>query len=213
MTASPGLESGPGTLGSGYFDAMYQAASDPWGFEDRWYERRKYALSLALLPAERYRSAFEPGCSIGVFSEQLASRCDALLCCDVAAAPVRAAAERTRGLPQVRVEQRELPGQWPAGRFDLIVFSELLYYFGEDDLERLLNHAAASLEPGGTLLAVHWRHPVADYPRSGDDVHQAIAAQLGLARLVRHAEPDFLAEVYLRSDGAPVSVAQATGLV
>jgi SAM-dependent methyltransferase len=213
MTASPGLESGPGTLGSGYFDAMYQAASDPWGFEDRWYERRKYALSLALLPAERYRSAFEPGCSIGVFSEQLASRCDALLCCDVAAAPVRAAAERTRGLPQVRVERRELPGQWPAGRFDLIVFSELLYYFGEDDLERLLNHAAASLEPGGTLLAVHWRHPVADYPRSGDDVHQAIAAQLGLARLVRHAEPDFLAEVYLRSDGAPVSVAQATGLV
>ena len=213
MTASPGLESGPGTLGSGYFDAMYQAASDPWGFEDRWYERRKYALSLALLPAERYRSAFEPGCSIGVFSEQLASRCDALLCCDVAAAPVRAAAERTRGLPQVRVEQRELPGQWPAGRFDLIVFSELLYYFGEDDLERLLNHPAASLEPGGTLLAVHWRHPVADYPRSGDDVHQAIAAQLGLARLVRHAEPDFLAEVYLRSDGAPVSVAQATGLV
>jgi SAM-dependent methyltransferase len=213
MTASPVLESGPGTLGSGYFDAMYQAASDPWGFEDRWYERRKYALSLALLPAERYRSAFEPGCSIGVFSEQLASRCDALLCCDVAAAPVRAAAERTRGLPQVRVERRELPGQWPAGRFDLIVFSELLYYFGEDDLERLLNHAAASLEPGGTLLAVHWRHPVADYPRSGDDVHQAIAAQLGLARLVRHAEPDFLAEVYLRSDGAPVSVAQATGLV
>jgi hypothetical protein len=23
----------------------------------------------------------------------------------------------------------------------------------------------------GPVLAVHWRHPVADYPRSGDDVH------------------------------------------
>jgi SAM-dependent methyltransferase len=214
VTAGPaGPGSGPVTLGPGYFDAMYQAASDPWGFENRWYERRKYALSLALLPAERYRSAFEPGCSIGVFSEQLASRCDALLCCDVAAAPVRAAAERTSGLPQVRVERRELPRQWPAGRFDLIVFSELLYYFGADDLDRLLNSAAASLQPGGTLLAVHWRHPVADYPRSGDDVHGVIAAQPGLARLVSHAEPDFLAEVYLRSDGAAVSVAQATGLV
>jgi len=39
-----------------------------------------------------------------------------------------------------------------------------------------------------------------------------LAAQPGLARLVRHAEPDFLAEVYIRTDGAPVSVAQATGL-
>jgi SAM-dependent methyltransferase len=190
--------SGPVTLGSGYFDAMYQAATDPWGFDSRWYERRKYALSLALLPAERYRSAFEPGCSIGVFAELLAA--------------ARAAAERTKDLPQVRVEQRELPGQWPAGRFDLIVFSELLYYFGDHDLELLLNNAVASLAPGGTLLAVHWRHLVADYPRSGDDVHGAIAAQPGLARLVSHAEPDFLAEVYIRSDSAPVSVAQATGL-
>jgi SAM-dependent methyltransferase len=209
--AGPG--SGPVTLGSGYFDAIYGAARDPWGFEDRWYERRKYALSLALLPAERYRSAFEPGCSIGVFSELLAPRCDALLSCDVAAAAARVAAERTRDLPQVRVERCELPGQWPAGRFDLIVFSELLYYFGDHDLEQLLKNAMASLQPGGTLLAVHWRHPVADYPRSGDDVHGAIAALPGLARLVSHAEPDFLAEVYIRSEGGPVSVAQATGLV
>jgi SAM-dependent methyltransferase len=192
---------------------MYRAANDPWGFENRWYERRKYALSLALLPAVRYRSAFEPGCSIGVFSALLAPRCDALLCCDVAAAAAQAAAERTRHFPQVRVERCQLPGQWPAGRFDLIVFSELLYYFGDHDLERLLKTAVASLQPGGTLLAVHWRHPVADYPRSGDDVHGAIAAQPGLARLVSHAEPDFLAEVYIGSDDAPVSVAQATGLV
>jgi hypothetical protein len=54
---------------------------------------------------------------------------------------------------------------------------------------------------------------VADYPRSGDDVHRVLGTRPGLARLVRHAEPDFLAEVYLRTDAALVSVAQATGLV
>ncbi|MFY9928607.1 MAG: SAM-dependent methyltransferase [Streptosporangiaceae bacterium] len=203
----------PVTLPVGYFDAMYQAAPDPWGFTDRWYERRKYAISLAQLPAERYHRAFEPGCSVGVFSQLLAPRCDALLSCDLAAAAVRAAAERTRDLPQVRVEQREIPRQWPSGRFDLIVLSEVLYYFGDHDLEQVLKHAAASLEPGGTLLAVHWRHPVADYPRTGDDVHRALARQPGLARLVSHTEPDFLAEVYIRTEGVPVSVAQATGLV
>ena len=54
----------PVTLPPAYFDAMYQGAADPWGFEDRWYEQRKYAVSLALLPAARYRRAFEPGCSL-----------------------------------------------------------------------------------------------------------------------------------------------------
>ncbi len=203
----------PVTLPVGYFDAMYEAAPDPWGFTDRWYERRKYAISLAQLPAERYHRAFEPGCSVGVFSQLLAPRCDSLLSCDLAAAAVQAAAERTSDLPQVRVEQREIPRQWPSGRFDLIVLSEVLYYFGDHDLEQVLKHAAASLEPGGTLLAVHWRHPVADYPRTGDDVHRALARQPGLARLVSHTEPDFLAEVYIRTEGVPVSVAQATGLV
>jgi len=148
-----------------------------------------------------------------VLTRMLAGRCDAVLSCDVAAPAVRAAARRTTDLPQVRVEQRELPGGWPAGRFDLIVFSEFLYYFGDHDLEQVLKNAVSALEPEGTLLAVHWRHPVADYPRSGDDVHRVLADCPGLGRLVRHSEPDFLAEVYIRTDGTPVSVAQATGLV
>ena len=92
------------------------------------------------------------------------------------------------------------------------MFSEILYYFGDDDLDQVLSCGVRALQPGGTLLAVHWRHPVADYPRSGDDVHQALAARPGLARLVSHQEPDFLAEVYIRTDATPVSVAQATGL-
>ena len=203
----------PATLPAGYFDAMYIGAADPWGFEDRWYEQRKYAISLAQLPAARYRRAFEPGCSVGVLTQLLARRCDALLACDVAEAAVRVAAARTRELPHVRVEQRDIAGPWPSGRFDLIVFSEILYYLGDHDLEQVLKNAAAALEPEGTLLALHWRHPVTDYPRSGDDVHHVLRGQPGLARLVRHTEPDFLAEVYLRTDGTPVSVAQATGLV
>jgi SAM-dependent methyltransferase len=203
----------PATLGPGYFDAMYDAAPDPWGFEDRWYERRKYAISLAQLPQRRYGRAFEPGCSVGVLTALLAGRCDRLLSSDVAAGAVQAAAQRTRDLPHVLVERRQIPQEWPAGRFDLIVFSEILYYFGDRDLEQVLDHGVGALRPGGTLLAVHWRHPVADYPRSGDDAHRALAARPGLARLVSHQEEDFLAEVYCRTDGRPVSVARATGLV
>jgi SAM-dependent methyltransferase len=200
------------TLDPGYFDQMYAASADPWGFTSRWYEKRKYAITLAMLPRERYGDAFEPGCSIGVLAQQLASRCDRLLSCDVAAAAVESAARRTAGCGHVRVEQRTLPRDWPDGNFDLIVFSEFLYYFGGDALPDILARAVGALTPGGTLLAVHWRHPVPEYPRSGDDVHGVLARQPGLARSAEHTEADFIAEVYLRTDGAPVSVAQATGL-
>jgi len=199
-------------MSADYFDQMYAAADDPWGFTTRWYEQRKYALTLAMLPEQRYASALELGCSIGVLTEQLAARCDELLAVDVAAAAVAAAACRVAGRPQVSVAQRAVPAGWPAGDFDLIVASEFLYYFGGDGLREVLELCRGALRPGGTLLAVHWRHPVAEYPRTGDSVHQALAALPGLARLAEHREPDFLAEVFQRRDGPAVSVAQATGL-
>ena len=105
-------------MGAGYFDAMYQAAPDPWCFEDRWYERRKYAISLAQIPDRRYRSAFEPGCSVAVLAAMLARRCDRLLSCHVAAAAVRAAARRTRDLPHVLIERRQRgPSRKPGLRY------------------------------------------------------------------------------------------------
>jgi SAM-dependent methyltransferase len=200
------------TMEPGYFDDMYAASPDPWGFTSRWYERRKYAITLALLPAARYRDAFEPGCSIGVLTSQLAGRCDRLLACDGAAAAVTEAARRNAAHEHVRVEQRALPQDWPPGRFDLIVFSEILYYFGDDDLAGVLSRAAGALAPGGTLIAVHWRHHVAEYPRSGDDAHAALGRQPGLARLAAYADPDFRAEVYRQGGEPPASVAQAGGL-
>ncbi len=45
------------------------------------------------------------------------------------------------------------------------------------------------------------------------DQGEPLAADPGLGRLAVHAEPDFLVEVYIRTEGMPASVAQATGLV
>ena len=44
-------------LPDGYFDQMYAEAADPWQLAGRWYERRKYAITMALLPYPRYRHA------------------------------------------------------------------------------------------------------------------------------------------------------------
>lgn len=199
------------SLDARYFDDMYAVSQDPWGFESRWYEARKYAVSAALLPAPRYERAFEPGCSIGVFTRMLAPRCDRLLAWELSAVAARTAATRTAGLPSVQVENRVIGADWPDGAFDLIVFSEILYYFGGSDLDRVLDLASASLRPSGTLLVVHWRHQVAEYPRGGDEVHEIVRARPQFGSLVRHVEPDFLADVLVK--GEAVSVADAEGLL
>ncbi len=200
------------TLDPGYFRDCYAASADPWGLAERWYEARKYAVSLALLPAERYGAAFEPGCSIGVLTAQLAARCDRLLACDAIPDATDSARKRTAALPSVQVETRVIPGDWPSGSFDLIVFSELLYYFGDGDLERVLGLATDALRPRGHLLAVHWRHPAPDHPRTGDEVHEVLAGHARLTRLAQYRDRDFTAEVYTHADGDLRSVAQAGGI-
>ncbi len=194
------------------FEAFYaEGGEDPWGFTDRWYERRKRAVTLAALPRDRFGRAFEPGCSIGVLTELLAARCDDVLATDVSDTAVTRARARTKHLDQVRVEQGAVPAQWPPGTFDLVVLSEVGYYCGPVDLDRLTRLAAASLAPDGVLVACHWRHRVEGYPLTGDQVHERLRAHSGLEVLAHHLEEDFVLDVLVRRPAT--SVARAGGLV
>lgn len=94
----------------------------------------------------------------------LAPRCDSLLSCDVSQVAVDAARMRLANLAHARMERRNIAENWPDGSYDLIVSSELGYYFDVDGLRLLITHAVASLAPGGTLVACHWRPVVDEYP-------------------------------------------------
>jgi SAM-dependent methyltransferase len=194
-----------------YFDDLYADSPDPWSLASRWYEQRKYALTVASLPRERYRRGFEVGSSVGVLTELLAARCHSLLSVDIAAAAVASTRERVGGLPHVETAQLAVPHQWPSGSFDLIVLSEVGYYLDVPTLGVLIDKAVEALDDDGSIIAVHWRHHVADYPLNGDTVHQAIRAHSRLSVLAHHEEPDFLLDVLVRSP--LTSVAEAAGLV
>ena len=200
------------SLPPSYFDDLYERDADPWRLASRWYEERKYALTLAALSRPRYRSAFEPGCSVGVLTAGLARRCDALLAWDVAAPAIEAARARTADEQGTTVACGQVPHDWPEGRFDLIVVSELGYYLSTAELDRVAERVSASLEPGGELVLVHWRHPVADYPLRGDDVHARFTDRAELTGLAHHHEADFLLDVLVRTPPAADSVAAREGL-
>jgi cyclopropane fatty-acyl-phospholipid synthase-like methyltransferase len=192
-----------------YFDQLFAGNDDPWAFRQRWYERRKRALTLALLTRPRYASIFEPGCANGELSVELAPRCDRLLCCDTAQAAVSLAQARLAGLAHAQVRQNRLPGQWPTESFELIVLSELCYYLDAADLDVLIDRVLASLTDDGQVLACHWRPTIEGCPQTAEQVHQRLQQRLGMPHLVRHHESDFLLDLWSR-DGT--SVATQEGL-
>lgn len=168
-----------------YFEELYRGDPDPWDLATSDYERRKYATTIAALERRRFRRALEPGCSIGVLTRALAPWCDDLLAIDAAPRAVEAARARLAGLGNVRVERRSVPGQMPAGPFDLIVCSEVLYYWDRPALAGVWRALRDALAPGGCLLAVHWRGPVRHYPLGGDAVHDLLRAEPGDLRVGR----------------------------
>ncbi|MBO0930149.1 class I SAM-dependent DNA methyltransferase [Fibrella aquatilis] len=174
------------TLTPDYFDAVYRANEDPWQFASSPYERDKYAATVAALPKAVYDSAFEIGCSIGVLTQQMAPRCRQLLAVDVNEAALKQARQRLAGQPQVRFAQMVLPGEFPDEMFDLILLSEVGYYWSMDDLLKAQAKIIAHLRPGGHLLLVHWTPPVHDYPLTGDEVHEAFMVKTGPGQPLRH---------------------------
>ncbi|SDW59512.1 Nodulation protein S (NodS) [Pseudomonas syringae] len=186
------------SVADSYFDDLFSKDSDPWAFKKRWYERRKRALTLAALPREHYRAILEPGCANGELSADLAARCDTLLCCDTSTPAVGLARQRLADLPNARVLQARLPQQWPAGQFDLIVFSELCYYLDLEDLNRLIDCALEALTPDGQLLACHWRPDIEGCPLNAQRVHDTLAERLSMHRLFSHHEQDFLLDLWSR---------------
>lgn len=185
-----------GRLGREYFEELYAHSDDPWNFETSEYERKKYERTLEALGGRRFRRALEAGASIGVFTAMLADRCDQLLAVDVSERAVAEARKRLSGREHVRVERRTLPEEMPHGPFDLIVASEVLYYFTKEEMLATLEAFERELAPGGTLLAVHWRRETRTYPLQGDEVHELLREHTRLHNNKTIVEQDYRLDLF-----------------
>ena len=192
-----------------HFDELFRLDADPWRTRTRWYEQRKRMLTLASLPHERYERACEPGCGAGETTAALAQRCDLVVASDASGAAVRQARKRLAGFDNVSIDHARMPHDWPAGRFDLIVVSELGYYLSGDELRQLAQACRASLAAGGTLVACHWRRVEPDMLQRAPDVHAQLQQGSGLWPASHYEDDDFLLDVWT-SDAR--SVAQREGL-
>jgi protein-L-isoaspartate O-methyltransferase len=180
------------------FEARYRAAQDPWNFATSPYERGRYSEILQGLSRARYRSAFEPGCSVGELTVQLASRCDRVFATDIAPTAVERARRRCAQWSNVSIACADLSDGIPAGPFDLIIFSEIGYYFGRDELAEIARHLCRTIEVEGEFVAVHWLGHSQDHALHGDVVHQVLEQSLDLERMDGRRTSGFRIDTWIR---------------
>lgn len=160
-------------------DRLYRHP-DPYRIGVSPYEQRKYATVTDALAGRRFARALEVGCGEGDLSVRLAGHTDALLGVDISAAAVARAAAR---VPAAEFARRTLPREMPDGTFDLVVCTDVLYYWEPVTLRVGTAALLDRLRPGGLLLAYHYR---GDFGQIGsaDRVHEGLrsaAAARGLS--------------------------------
>jgi SAM-dependent methyltransferase len=176
-----------------HFERLARESEDPWDYATSEYEQGKYRGTLAYLPAETGRT-LELGCSVGVFTAMLSPRASHLVAVDFSPTALARARERLAdaGATNVELLERRLPEGMPDGPFDTIVCAEVLYYWSADLVVQSVRRIEAALAPGGTLLAVHWRHPDPRRELTGDDVHEILDERTALVLDASRTEPDYL---------------------
>ncbi|WP_419804577.1 SAM-dependent methyltransferase [Terriglobus sp.] len=171
-----------------FFAEKYRRAADPWNFATSEYEQCRYDAILAALRGRHYGNAFEPGCSVGALTEKLAAVCDHVEAIDFAVPAVATARQRCPR-PQVTFRVMGLPERLPLHGFDLLVLSEIGYYFTPEHWTAMVASMAETALPGTTFLAAHWLGVSPDHRMSGDEVHAILRAnpKLQLQHEERHA--------------------------
>ena len=193
------------------FEAAYTRSDDPWASATpRYrYQQRKYEQIMALLPQRRFHHAIDLGCGLGLLSQRLAERSDAVLGIDVASAALEHARRRVAHIANLSFSQGDilnLPAELN-GRFDLVMVADTLYYLsplGDDLLRTLSARLADLLMPGGIcVLANHYFFAVDHDSKVSSRIHDAFAQSARFSALSHHRKAFFLVTVLAAQDADP----------
>ncbi len=179
----------PARTSSEFFEAKYRADADPWNFASSASELARYDAVVAALGNRRFRHGLEPACSVGVLTRRLAPMCARLDAFDLSPTAAARAAERCADLPHVTVHSASLLDLVPDPTVDLLILSEIGYYFTTEHWTRILDHLVGSLNAGCTVVGVHWLGISEDHITEGDEVHATLRAN-GKLRLLHEERHD-----------------------
>ncbi|WCT72681.1 SAM-dependent methyltransferase [Sphingomonas naphthae] len=166
------------SLNAAYFDGIFESDDDPWDLASSAYEAAKFRHTRAALADRRYERALEIGCAHGVLTGELIGLCDTLLAVDISTMALAKARERVGDRSGLMLQRMAFPSETPeGGSFDLVILSEVAYYWSVADLDRAAEWLRDHVAPNGRIILVHYTGET-DYPQTGDEAVDALWAEL-----------------------------------
>jgi len=167
---------------SEFFDSLYRSSpsGDPWDFDRSRAEQRRQREVLDVLGVATFERGLEIGCATGQLTRRLAARVRELVALDTSARAIEVARRTCARSSGVELRVAHAPDDLTGADrgFDLLVVSDVGYYFSEDALGALLEDLVDRSVPGATLLAAHWTGDSPDHVLDAATVHRVIAATL-----------------------------------
>jgi predicted TPR repeat methyltransferase len=105
---------------------------DPWDLENSVYERDRCVRLLKMLEGRRYRRVLEIGCGAGYLTRLLTAHADHIAALDISPTAIDRARSLSTGQTQVDFGVANIMDYKPQvdGPWDLVVFTETIYYLG-----------------------------------------------------------------------------------
>ncbi len=161
------------------FNTLFSQGPDPWNYDEAPYEQERFNRTVAALDGRKFHHGLEIACAAGVLTERLAPHCTHLIAVDASHEAIAHARRRLRRWPHVEIRHAIMPDQMPAGRFDLIMLSDVLYYLGLRGLIDFVATALSHTAPGAMVVLVNYLGPMG-IAVNGD---MAAEAAIAIARL------------------------------
>lgn len=168
------------------FEHKYRTHGDYFGYRSDPEEQLKYARTLAAIKQWRAgsASALELGCSVGVFTAQLAREFARVAAVDIAQEALLLAEQQVGGAGDVAYVRADLLELDLGRTFDVIVCAEVLMYVREADAAKLIATLERHLGAGGLIVEVS-EH---DRPAGGAKFFQGWDAILGAHFAIAHRQ-------------------------